>query len=206
MRLQISFDLEDLDKSLKIAEQVAEYADILEIGSILLYKYGIASIEKFGAKSPKKTILADTKIVDRGQDIVKLIGKTGTNWISVMAGADKSVIHSLCTASHDAGKKVMLDLLDTDFIGQSALEAKSLGIDALLFHKVYETGTSLMFQDKWELVKGNTALPIFISAKITRENIDKIVELKPDGIIVGKPITDSKNPKAEAKFFAEKCS
>lgn len=206
MKLQISFDLTDLDQAIKIAQEVVEQADIIEIGTILIYKYGIQALEEFRKSFPHSTILADTKIIDRGRDLIKLLIPTGINWITLMAGVNKEIIHSVCTAAHDANKKVMLDLLDTEALGQAALESKSLGADALLFHKPYDEAESLTFLDKWEMIKGNTSLPIFISAKITHENIDKIIELKPDGIVVGKAITDAENPKEEAQFFAAKCS
>ena len=63
MKLQISFDLTDLDKALDIAAQVAPYVSILEVGSLLLYKYGIQAVERFRKAFPNKTILVDAKSV-----------------------------------------------------------------------------------------------------------------------------------------------
>ena len=205
MKLQISFDLIDLKKSLKIAQKVAEFADILEVGSILIYRYGIEAVKEFCKAFPNSTILADTKIVDHGREIVNLLEKNGPKWITIMAGANKKIIQSACSAAHDANKKSVLDLLTTDFIGQSAMEAKILGVDSILFHKVYTQDSALTFKDKWEMVKGNTSLPIFISAQIDENNIDNIIEFRPSGIVVGKAITVSDNPKKSAQFFKEKC-
>jgi 3-keto-L-gulonate-6-phosphate decarboxylase len=50
-------------------------------------------------------------------------------------------------------------------------------------------------------VRGNTSLPIFVSAKITRTSIYNILNIKPDGIVVGKSILDADDPTEEAKFF-----
>lgn len=201
MKLQISFDLTDLDKALDIALKIAPHAQILEVGSLLIYKYGIKAIEKFREAFPQKTILADVKIVDRGKEAVKIIASAGADWVTVMAGTSKDVIHSVCTTAHDLNKHVMLDLLDASSLGQSALEAKSLGVDSLLFHKPYEQNDILIFLEKWEMVRGNTTLPIFVSGRITKDIIDKIKQIKPDGIIIGKQITDASNPEAEAQFF-----
>ena len=205
MKLQISFDLTDINESIRIAKEVAEHANIIEVGSILIYKYGVEVIEKFREALPNAVILADIKIVDRGREVVSLLENGGANWLTVIAGGNKSAIHSACTAAHDYKKNVMMNLMDVDFVGQAALEAKSLGADALLFHKVYVESEAPTFKDKWEMIKGNSSLPVFISAKITRENIDQIIELKPDGIVVGESITLAENPAEEAKFFAEKC-
>jgi len=206
MKLQVSFDLTDLTTSLEVAKKVVDYADILEIGTILLHRYGFEAIDRFCQAFPDKTILVDTKIIDRGTDIISLLGKTKVDWITVMAGTSKAVIHAACKVAHDNDKKVMLDLLDARSIGQSALEADNLGADALLFHQPYDAEESLIFLDKWEMIRGNTSLPIFVSAKISRETIDSIINVNPDGIIIGKSITEADDPAKEAKFFHDLCS
>ena len=95
----------------------------------------------------------------------------------------------------------MLDLLDASSVGQSALEAKNLGIDALLFHQPYDAAESLVFLEQWDMVKGNSAVPIFVSAKITKENINDIINIKPDGIIIGSSIVNAEDPQEAAEFF-----
>lgn len=206
MKLQISFDLTDLEKAISTAKLVEPYADSFEIGSLLLFKYGLTALEKFRQTFPDKILLADTKIVDRGQQTVTLLAGTGINWITVMAGTSKNVIHSACTTAHDLGKHIMLDLLDAASQGQSALEAKSMGVDALLVHRSYDEEDSLKFLDTWDMVRGNSNLPIYIAGRMSRDIIDKIKSIKPDGVIISKAITDADNPQEEAKFFKEALS
>ena len=79
--------------------------------------------------------MADAKIIDRSKDAVTLFAQAGADWITVMAGAGPTTIHTACTVAHEQGKKIMLDLADASSLGQSALEAKSFGADALVFHK-----------------------------------------------------------------------
>jgi 3-hexulose-6-phosphate synthase len=203
MKLQVAFDMTDLDKALVIAQQVAPYASIIEIGSILIYQHGIKAIETFREKLPTAVILADTKIVDRAKQAVSLIANAGADIMTVMAGTSKEVIHAACTAAHNQNKQVMIDLLDACSLGQSALEAKSLGVNSLLFHKSHEEEDPLVFLDKWQMVRGNTTLPIFISGKITRDVLDKIKSINPDGVVIGKGIIDAADPASEARFFAE---
>ena len=206
MKLQVSFDLTNLDKAIEIATKIGNFADVFEIGTILIYKHGINALEKFRETFPQKTLLADTKIVDRGKEIVPELAKTGIDWITVMAGTTPNVIHATCTEAKNNNLKVMLDLLDSSSPGQSAMEAKNLGADALLFHEPYDEQESTIFLDKWDMVKGNTSLPIFVSAKIKRETIEEIIKLHPHGLVIGKSITEAANPAAEAQFFYELCS
>jgi 3-hexulose-6-phosphate synthase len=206
MKLQISFDLTDLDKALEIALGVAPYASMIEVGSLLLYKYGVKALEKFRATFEDKTIIADAKIIDRGKESVNLLSHAGADWITIMSGTHSGVIHSACNTAHDLNKKIMLDLMDSASPGQSALEAKSFGGDALLFHEEYDKSQAPVFMDKWEMVRGNTPLPIYVTGRVNRDTIDTIINLKPDGVIIGRAIVDAQNPIDEARFFYEKIS
>jgi 3-hexulose-6-phosphate synthase len=198
--------LTDLDKALDIATQVAPFTHIFEVGTLLIYAHGAQAIKRFKLQFPNKPILADTKLVDRGKDAATIFAHAGADWITVMAGTSKNVIYSICTTAHNLNMKVMLDLLDACSIAQSALEAKNLGIDALLFHQPSDDKELFVLADQWEMIKGNTTLPIFISAKIKRETIDDILNIGPDGIIVGKSIIDAEDPQKEAQFFFELCT
>lgn len=201
MKLQIAFDITDLDQAIEVAKKVVEHSDILEVGTLLIYKYGVKAIERFREEFPKHTLLADAKVIDRGKEAVSIIASAGADWITVMAGTGKEVIHSAATMAHQSNMKVMLDLVDASSVGQSALEAKNLGADALLFHQAYDEKDALILLDKWEMVRGNTELPIFVSAKITRSSIFNILNIKPDGIVIGKAIIDADNPTEEAEYF-----
>ncbi len=206
MKLQIAFDVTDLENAIDLAKKVVDRCDVLEIGTLLIYKNGIRAIERFREEFPKKEILVDAKIIDRGKEAVAVMASAGADWITVMAGTGKEVIHSASTMAHQCNMKVMLDLVDASSLGQSALDAKNLGADALLFHQAYDEKDALILLDKWEMVRGNTTLPIFVSAKINRTTIFNIITIKPDGIVVGKSIIDADNPEEEAAFFYDLCS
>jgi 3-hexulose-6-phosphate synthase len=201
MKLQIAFDLTDLEKALACATQVHEHADILEIGSLLVYGHGVAAISRFREKFPDKTLVADIKLADRSNEAVDLCIRAGADWVTVMAGTGRNVIHTACTTAHEQGKKILLDLMDASSLGQSALDAKSLGVDALLFHKPANEDTELTLLDRWDMVRGNTSLPVFVSAPVTRENIHDIIAIKPNTIVIGSAITEATDPAAEAAYY-----
>ena len=202
MKFQIAFDLTDLDKALSIAQDIEKYVDVLEVGTLLIYKYGETAIKSFREQFPQKTILADAKIVDHSKDAAQIFLTAGADWITVLAGANKNVIHTASTIAHELGKKVMLDLVDSISIGQSALEAKSLGVDALLYHKPITEDSQLIFSERWEMVRGNTQLPIYITANISRENIVDILSIGAYGAVISKAIVNSQNPVEEAIYFS----
>lgn len=205
MKFQISFDLTDLNKALDIANQVVNEVDILEIGSILLYKHGTTAIESFRKTFPQATLLVDAKITDRAKENITLIANAGADLITVMAGTRKEIIHSACTTAHNLGKKIVLDLLDANSLGQSALEAQSFGADALLFHINYEESQHALFVDQWDIVHGNTSLPIYICGNVSKETVTGIKQVKPYGIVIGNAVVNAENPlQALLEIKAEK--
>lgn len=201
MKLQISFDIPDLKKCLEIAKQVEPYCDRFEICSILMYKYGVEAITKFREAFPDKELLAETQIVERGKDITNICLNAGADWITVMAGANKEVIHNVCSTA-GSKKNVMLDLSDTTLLGQACMDAKTLGVDGILFHKPYEQSDQpVMTLEQWEIVRGNTQLPIYVAANFDRETVKRVILLKPNGIVMSRSITEHENPAQEAEHI-----
>lgn len=204
MKIQVTFDVYDIDKALDIAAQVNEHVHSFQVSTLLLYKYGIKAIEAFKQRFPDKTIIADTKIVYRAKEVVHIMSGAQADWVTVMAGTQKDIIQSVCNAAYNAKMKVMLDLLDSTAPGQSAMEAKIMGVNALLLHRTTEDKEPSLFAEKWEMIRGNTELPIFIAGAIDRDNIDYIISLQPEGIVLGSAIIKAENPVQEATFFATK--
>lgn len=202
MKLQLALDIADLDKALKIACEVEKYADIIEIGTVLIYKHGEEVIKKFKERFPQKTILADAKIADSSKDAVEIFAQAGADWITVLGGIPKNIIHNACSTAHELGKKIMLDLIDAHSPGQLALESKSLGVDAMLFHRSTTEDGQNIFAEQWEMVKGNTPLPIFITANINKDNFAEFLSIGASGIVLGRAITSAANPEEEITYFS----
>ena len=201
MKMQIAFDTTDLDQALLVATDLEPYADLFEIGSLLLYKHGEYAIKAFKEKFPHKTLVVDSKIIDHGKESAALLAEAGADWVTVMAGTAPTIIRNVCTVAHEKNKKVMLDLLDSSSLGQSALEAQSLGVNALIIHRTSNPDEEFFFLDRWDMVKGNTQLPIFIACHSTHDVLRDLLTLNPYGIILGRAILQAESPLEEAQLF-----
>lgn len=203
MKLQVSFDIADLEQAIYIAHAIQDSVDIFEVGTVLLYQYGVQAVDSFVKTFPHKIILADTKLVDRAREGVEMMANAHVHWISIMAGACRDTQQAACAIAQERGIKIMLDLLDSNAPGQAAMEAKTLGVHALLVHRLHEEHDFQLFAEKWEMVRGNTLLPIFVSGAINKQNIHDFLRLKPDGLVIGSAIVEAANPAQEAAdFFA----
>lgn len=201
MKLQISYDFITLSQALEIAKKTASFADIIEISTPLLLAEGIKAIEAFKNEFPNTTLLADAKIVDRIEEIVPLLANAGATYITVLYGTSNKVIQRATTVAHSLKTRIALDILDPDTMGQAAHDAKMLHVDHILFHYPHDVADLYSPRDQWEIVRGNTELPIWIEGKIDRKKINDIIALKPQGVVIGEAITQADDPAKEAEYF-----
>ncbi|MCK4264829.1 orotidine 5'-phosphate decarboxylase [Candidatus Babeliales bacterium] len=201
MKLQISFEFTNLPDALDLAKKTSQYADILEVGTLLIYKEGTKAINAFKNEFPNKEILADAKICDRPKDAIELFTSAGADIITVLAGTSNEIIHVATQTAHSLGKKIALDLMDSYSTGQSAMDSENLKVDSLIFIRSKEKAISPETAEQWESAKNNTSLPVFIAGNINKENIKNIIALKPHGVAIGKAIAQATDPEQEAAFF-----
>lgn len=203
MKLYVLLDHLEYEKNLAVAQKVEKYADAFIIGNLPLLRYGIDIVDKLRKVFPYTIMYVETKIVDRPREIVSLASQNGADWVSVMGVARKEVIHAATSKAHDLGKKVVLELMDTQFSGQDALEAVSLGIDAILFTCTMQQKDPKDLSESWQMVKGNTTLPIFFSGFNDHSLVPLISEMRPAALILGKVLTEHSDPEQEIQFFKE---
>ena len=92
MKLQISYDFTNLAQALEVAKATAEFADIIEIGTSLLFADGPNAIKAFRTQFPDKIVMADAKIVNHIHVAVPLFLAANIDQISILAGATNSSI------------------------------------------------------------------------------------------------------------------
>jgi 3-hexulose-6-phosphate synthase/6-phospho-3-hexuloisomerase len=201
MKLHFTYNLPDLTQALTIAEQTAEFADILGIGSLLLFKEGVKAIKTFKATFPNKAIFAEAKITEKADDAIAMMAQAGASYVSVLAGTFHSSIKKAVSAAQGFDVQVALDLLDAQSLGQTALDAKTLGVHQLILHRPPRPEQIAELEAEWHNVRENTKLPIFITGKIDETNIQQVLTLKPQGIMIGAAITKASNPAKAAHFF-----
>ena len=199
MKLQISFELTNLSDALNLAKKTYKFADVLEVGTLLLYKEGIKAIEVFKKEFPNKEILADAKICDHTKTAVELFASAGADIITVLAGTNNEEIQIAVKTAHSLNKKIALDLFGSYSTGQSALDAEYAGVDSLVF--IRKEQTPYVAAD-WGATRANTKLPITVTGSINKDNITQILQMHPQAISIGRAVTTSLEPdKIISEFY-----
>lgn len=201
MKLQISYNFTDLEQALEVAKKTAHHADILEVGSLLIYKEGINAIKQFKINFPQKQIFANTKISENIQSAITLFAQAGANIISILAGIPHNTIKKAAEEAKKLDLSLVLDVIDIPNASQISLDAKQLGIDIILIHQPSIENDPIEFASQIQSIQANTKIPIFITGRIDRHNIQQIINLKTQGIAIGSAIIKSDNPQQEAQYF-----
>ncbi len=203
MKLQISYNILDLDKALDVAAQTAEYADILGVGSLILLQNGIKAITAFKERFPTKKIFAEATIIEKGDLSVKILAQAGAHYVSLLSGGSIATLKKGTESGDEYGSKIMINLIDSVSLEQSAIDAKTIGVHGVIFYVTSIIKDTIGLNTAWQSVRGNSLLPVFVTGNIGRESIHQIIELKPDVIMIGQAITHADQLAEEAAYFHE---
>ena len=109
--LQIALDNENLDDALAMAEQVANYVDIMEIGTPLIKGEGIGAVKAMKKAHPGKLMCADLKTADAGYLEVRMAAQASADIVTVLADAYNETLVGALQAAHEYRVKIMADLI-----------------------------------------------------------------------------------------------
>ncbi|MFA6527793.1 MAG: orotidine 5'-phosphate decarboxylase / HUMPS family protein [Candidatus Babeliales bacterium] len=204
MKLVISYNIPNLAKALELAQQTASYANIIGLGSALILKEGVHALTEFKTAFPSKELFVEAKIIEKAEECVTMFASAGASYLSLLAGAHTSVIKKAVTSAKNCGLKLALDLVDAPSMGQSALDAKMLGVNSIIAHRGQSQEEISYLENNWLSIAENTNLPLFISGKIDENSLQQVIDLKPFGIIIGSAIIKANNPVDKAKLFYDR--
>lgn len=134
MDLQLALDMVSLDEALDIVDSLDGLADIVEIGTPMIFRYGLKAVETMKTRFPEQRVLADLKIIDSGRIEAEDGFKAGAEFVTAMAAANDATIANVVAAARDCGGKVMVDLLAIKDPVTRAREILALGVDVACVH------------------------------------------------------------------------
>lgn len=141
MKLQVAIDRVDMLQARSIVAQVADAADVVEIGTSLTKEYGLRALtrltEDYGGQV---ALLADIKTCDEGRYEFDLGYDCGFAYLTVMGSASMGTLEA-CAASAAAHRgTMMIDLLECD---DARIERIGGFVDAVYcLHTSVDSGTT----------------------------------------------------------------
>ncbi len=195
MKLQVAFDLQSSDEILNFLEMNGNLIDIVEIGTPLIMREGISSVQKIKKKFPKHTVLADMKIMDAGLLEAQIGFEAGADIVTVLGLASTKTLNGVKQAAIENEKKVMVDMINLPYPEKKWNELMNMEMDLCCLHTANDdikNGKTPLndLEHFYNLYGGKN---ISVAGGINPDMIHKINSFHPEIVIVGGYIANSIN-------------
>lgn len=205
-KLQLALDSE-WSYALAIADKVHPYVDIIEIGTPLIFREGMAAVRHLRDRFPKHVLLADLKIMDAGDEEAAIAFEAGSDLVTVLGVTQDSTIQKALNAAQRSGKQIMIDLMQVSNIVERGRHLLDLGCHYLCVHTAYDMqSTTSPLADLQQLHQTIGSAALAVAGGINMDTIDAVAALHPDIVIVGGAITRAPDPAAAAHELRERLS
>ena len=93
MKLQLAIDLLDQKEAAKLAQEVEEFIDIVEIGTPIVINEGLSAVEHMSKSVTNTQVLADLKIMDAASYVSQAV-KFGADIVTILGVSEDASIKS----------------------------------------------------------------------------------------------------------------
>jgi len=205
-KLQLALDLLEIDRAIRIAEEAAEYIDLIEVGTPLVKSEGMAAVRALRKAFPDHGIVADMKTMDTGAIEVEMAAKSGADIVAILGGADDSTIEDAVRSARKYGVALMADLLSVDDPVNRAKRLEELGIECICVHAgIDQQMKGMDALAVLETVVGavGAEVTVAVAGGLDSEDAAKAASLGADVIIVGGAITRSDDAASSAEAIRD---
>lgn len=202
MKLQLAIDLLNKEDAVKLAQEVEEFVDIVEIGTPIVINEGLPSVKLMRESVNDAQVLADLKIMDAAGYEVSQAVDFGADIVTILGVAEDSSIKSAIEEAHKNGKELLVDMIAVQNLEKRAIELDEMGADYIAVH----TGYDLQAEGQSPLESLRTVKSVIKNSKVAvaggikPETIKSVADENPDLIIVGGGIANAENPREAAKY------
>ncbi|HQX76989.1 MAG TPA: orotidine 5'-phosphate decarboxylase [Thermoflexales bacterium] len=200
MLLQVALDTFTLPEAVAFAKRIAPFVDVVEAGTALIKREGMAAVRALReAIGPDKILLADMKTFDAGRYEAELALDAGADFITVLGCAGDATIHAVIAAAHARGKCVVADVVGVEDKVRRAGELTAFGADVLGIHADEDVTPRPLPHPLLRQLAGISHAPLSIAGGVTKENIAELRPYAPRVIVIGSTLTKAAHPETVAK-------
>lgn len=200
MKLQVAMDLLTVEDALELAGKVAEYVDIIELGTPLIKAAGLSAVTAVKAAHPDKIVFADMKTMDAGELEADIAFKAGADLVSVLGSADDSTIAGAVKAAKSHNKGIVVDLIGVADKVSRAKEARALGAKFVEFHAGLDEQAQPGYDLNGLLSAGEKSrVPFSVAGGVNLSTINAVQRAGADVAVAGGSIYSAADPALAAQ-------
>ncbi len=199
--IQMALDSLDFDATMALAEQVAPYVDILEIGTPCIKYNGLKLVKALKAAHPDKKILVDLKTMDAGEYEASPFLEAGGDIATVLGAADMATINGVIKAANDNNAECQVDLIGVDDKTAVAQEAAKSGAHIIGVHTGLDAQAAgqTPFEDLKTITGLGMNVKVSVAGGINKDTIQSCVKAGAAIVVVGAAIYGAPSPAESAK-------
>lgn len=199
-KLQVAFDMTDLEQAKQMLLQVKDWLDIVEVGTPLIKSVGIRAIIELRQIAPDKLMCADLKTMDAGELEAELAFHAGADMVTVLGLASDITIRAAVECANKHGKCIVADLIRVPDIKDRVKLLELLGVHYLGVHIGYDDRKQGADPVKeLRALAALTDFPVAVAGGIGLSTLGEIADLQPEIIIVGSKIVSADRPAEAAR-------
>jgi 3-hexulose-6-phosphate synthase len=199
----------DKPESLGVISLVRGVADIIEIGTPLLKRFGISAIVTARELCPDTPILADTKTVDAGGLEAEMVFGAGARLMTVLSSTSPATHAAVGTVAARFGAFVVVDTI-TESGKAELLPADAAFPESFAYVGVHAPTDARAAGDR--STKHIDAVSemrrrgfrVALAGGLGPETLDAVLEAEPEIVIVGAAITGAGDPRRVAKWIKDR--
>ncbi|WP_031433509.1 3-hexulose-6-phosphate synthase [Methylomarinum vadi] len=203
--IQMALDSLDFDATVALAEQVAPYVDIFEIGTPCIKYNGLKLVEELRARFPNQLILVDLKTMDAGEYEATPFYAAGADICTVLGVSGMATIGGVIKAAKAHNAEVQIDLINVPNKAECAREAAALGAQIVGVHTGLDAQAAgqTPFEDLAEISNLGLDVRVSVAGGIKPSTVQSVVEAGADIIVVGAAIYGAPSPAEAAREIRE---
>ena len=194
--IQAALDTLDYEQTIRLAQRISHYVDIIELGTPCIKYNGIRIVETVNTFVPQCLTLADLKTMDAGQYEASPFYEAGADIVTVLGAADAGTIKGVVEASKSTKAQAQVDLINVKNKLETVALAYELGAHIIGVHTGLDQQAKgqTPFEDLRKVQQMKVGLKISVAGGINKDTVRQAIDAGADIVVVGAAIYGAADP------------
>lgn len=199
--IQMALDSLDFDQTVALAEQVAPYVDIFEIGTPCIKYNGLGLVKELRQRFPDQLLLVDLKTMDAGEYEAAPFYAAGADICTVLGVSGLATIGGVIKAARAHNAEVQVDLINVPDKVECARESAKLGAQIVGVHTGLDAQAAgqTPFADLQAIADLGLNVRVSVAGGIKQSTVQQVVASGASIIVVGAAIYGAPSPAEAAR-------